>query len=260
MEQRYPLLSIATLLLSLPALAQRGVGPTNDLCDSAIFSQLDTTDLIIFTGDNTGATATGDFEQGSVPFSSGNAAVWHGFHLDVCADVTLALCGSSSAFVAHYWTFLTTSCPAGDAALVYATSIDTLLCGNDLPTLFFPALEPGDYYVPVLSNENLGVFGPYTLNVSALPCATGIGEYSTSAWSVRALPGFEQFELNYGGAGGVGHVIVLDAMGRMVLERGWTLQPGSVHLLPLAGFSPGIYRIQLIEKSGWSQRAIAVCD
>ena len=258
MNARYALLPV--LLLTTPALLAQGAPPANDVCDSVAIALADTSGVLTFEGDNTGATAVGDFEQGSFPFSTGNAAVWHGFQLDECADVTIALCGSSGTFIGHYWDFITTACPAGDPDLIYASSVDTTLCTDSLPTLFYPELPPGTYYVPVLSNENLGQFGPYEVNVTTVPCATGIDELAAGPWSVRVMPGYSAMELRYNGNATDARLVLLDAMGRRIIHRRLHFHPGSIHLLPISDLEPGLYHVELITDGQRSQKALLIAN
>lgn len=142
--------------------------PPNDDCATAVAQPLPMGGSLTFTGDNTGATATGDFVPGSALDGIG-PCVWHKFSTSGCADVVVSYCGTTPAF-AGVAAFLSPSCPAGSDYIQFF-SYNYTECGNGNGTVYYVALPAGTYYLPVLLNENAPAVGSYNIVVSAESCA-----------------------------------------------------------------------------------------
>ena len=146
-----------------------GTGPANDLCSNVVPTPLAVGGSITFNGDNTGATIDGDYVPGSDLDVEGLPSVWHAFTIADCADVTVNYCGTTPEFL-NFWIVLATQCPAD--ALVFSTSFDLTDCGDGNATINYQGLEAGTYYLPVMLDTDPATLaqGPYTIDVSAVPC------------------------------------------------------------------------------------------
>ena len=142
--------------------------PANDLCTSVTPETLANGSTLTFTGDNTGATFTGDAEPGS-GMDLGLPSVWHAFTTTDCADVVVSYCGIDPVF-GNTWNWLATSCPSN--ILINATNFNATDCGDGNKTLYFNALPAGTYYLPILTEPFSGAQGPYTVEVSAAACGS----------------------------------------------------------------------------------------
>ncbi len=162
-----PALCSNSHLVAHGLLDARGTGPVNDLCSSVTPQALSVGGSVSFSGNNTGATITNDFEVGSVLEGLGFATVWHAVTTTACTNITVAYCGSAAGFKLNYWQIITTACPTGDASYILLSSKDTTSCTDNQATITYNALAPGTYYIPVLTDEANGVVGDYTINVSA---------------------------------------------------------------------------------------------
>jgi hypothetical protein len=147
----------------------RGSAPPNDNCSSVTTQVLPLGGSITFTGDNTGATATNDFEPGS-PLEGVGPCVWHKFSIAGCANITVSYCATSPAF-AGVAAFLSPSCPSGSDYVLYF-DYNYSECGNGNGTVHYTAVPAGTYYLPVMMNSAIGAVGPYEIEVSAEACAT----------------------------------------------------------------------------------------
>lgn len=145
-----------------------GGAPANDLCGSVTAQSLVVGGSLAFTGDNTGATITGDYTPGSTLEGLNIPSVWHAFTTTECADVAVSYCGTNPAFE-NVWIVLATSCPADDN-LVFNTSFNDLDCGDGNITVYYTALPAGTYYLPVLTDALANAEGPYTIDVTATAC------------------------------------------------------------------------------------------
>ncbi len=163
---RHPILVSLLSLLALPATSQ-----VNDLCTSVSPDALAVDATIIWTGDNTGATMTGDYTPGSILEGLGNASVWHAFTTTTCTDLTVEYCGTNPAFTS-YLNILATTCPASNAFLV-TQQYNTTACGDGNPTLYFNSVPAGTYYFPVwmVTGE---AEGPYTVTITAAVCGGNV--------------------------------------------------------------------------------------
>lgn len=149
------------ILGSLPSFAQ----PVNDDCASIIPVVIPTGTQVLFNGDNTGGTATGDAVPGS-SIDDGFARVWHAFTLQDCGDVVIDYCGNAPIQSAVS-SALMTGCPADDPVIL-AGAQSTTACGDGNQTLTYPGLPAGTYYLPVFAV--FSPMGPYQVNVTAAPC------------------------------------------------------------------------------------------
>lgn len=146
-----------------------GTGPANDACGDVTSVNLAVPGTITLEGDNTDATEDGDFEVGSGLEGFG-PVVWHAITTTTCADITLAYCGTAGVFQ-NVAAFLAASCPATDADYVLFSGGNFDDCGDGNATIFFTAVPAGTWYVPVLWDPAAPAEGPYTIEVSTVPCA-----------------------------------------------------------------------------------------
>ncbi|MBS1581711.1 MAG: hypothetical protein JST66_05855, partial [Bacteroidetes bacterium] len=153
------------LTITAGACSGGPVVPVNDDCASVTPEALVVDGALTFTGDNTGATAAGDFAPGS-PFL-GDAVVWHAFTTSACADVVVSYCGQAPVW-GHTLGILSTDCPA-DSVILH-TAFDNDSCGDGNVTYRFTELAAGTYYLPVLHDPSQSAAGPYTIEVNAVAC------------------------------------------------------------------------------------------
>jgi hypothetical protein len=162
-------LSALTMVIAVPLITFSA--PPNDRCDHVLPRALPMGGSLFFTGDNTGATNTDDAVQGTEVADSGLPTVWHAFTVASCSKVTIAYCGTDPVFTSH-WNLLGQGCPA--TSFIAATGTDDAICGDGNRTLVFDGLQPGTYYIPVLSEVFGTANGPYQLTVSAKVCSGGV--------------------------------------------------------------------------------------
>jgi len=143
--------------------------PPNDNCEDVTPVALPMETVVTINGDNTCSSG------GDCPLLTDNGHAWEAFTLAEKADVTLDYCGTTPSFELVY-IVLADACPcdAGSGALIYAESTDWGLCGGDgNVTMYYPALDAGTYYIPVLSDHpsypDIYYEGPYTINLYATP-------------------------------------------------------------------------------------------
>src|SRR5690606_13548859 len=121
--------------LTISAAARSVTTPPNDLCADAVTNELAPDDILVITGDNTGATNNDGL---------GLPVVWESFTLAECADVTIDHCGSDLTLnLLAIGIFM--DCPA--TMYLDTTVIDTCPDGNLI--MVFNDLAPGTYWVPV---------------------------------------------------------------------------------------------------------------
>ncbi len=140
--------------------------PPNDNCGDVTPAALTMNVTHTFTGNNCGAT-------NDCSLLTDNGHAWEAFTVSEKADVIVDYCGTSPAFELVY-IVLATACPCEGGSLIYAVTTDWNLCGGDGNiTMNFKGLDPGTYYIPVLSNHpdypDNYYSGPYTINVLATP-------------------------------------------------------------------------------------------
>jgi hypothetical protein len=174
--------------------ATRGGGaPVNDDCSNVPDVSLPSGGSITFTGDNTGATATNDFEPGSILEGVG-PCVWHTFTTSACNNVTVSYCATDPVF-SGVAAFLSPACPTGaDYQLYFSYNYDD--CGNGNGTIQYVALPAGTWYLPVMMNSFVGAVGPYNILVTAEACeAPPANDDCANAISLvpAASCSFEQF-------------------------------------------------------------------
>lgn len=162
-----PTTTTFTICVTAPSAA-----PPNDSCSGVGFTPLAVGNTLTFTGDNTGATITGDYGPGSQLEALGLASVWHGFSLSSCADVTVTYCGQNPAW-GDIWIVLSTGCPADDNNVVISTDYNDTDCGDGNFTVHYVGLQAGSYYMPVMLDPAFDAEGPYSIHVSAAACGAG---------------------------------------------------------------------------------------
>lgn len=139
-----------------------GSPPPNDNCSDVTPVTITTGVTETFTGNNT--FSTGDCAN----LDPGTTEAWEAFTLTEKSDVTIDYCGTSPSFELVY-IVLTQECPCGE--LIFAASTDWDACGDGNITMYFPGLDAGTYYLPVLASHpsypTYYYAGPYTIHVLA---------------------------------------------------------------------------------------------
>ena len=162
-----------------------GAGPANDDCGSVVFTPLSAGGTITFSGDNTGASATGDYVPGSI-LDQGLASVWHGFTTTTCVDLVVEYCGITPTWE-NAWIVLATSCPADDN-LIFNTTFDITNCPDGNITIYYTDLPAGTYYFPVMNDPANFAVGPYSIDLTASACGGGGTPVNDDCGSVSFTP------------------------------------------------------------------------
>ncbi len=244
--------AVGPYTLQVSAAACPGINtPPNDTCNALVAEPLEEGSPLLFSGDNTGATATGDWVSGS-PFSLA-PVVWHAFSTDSCMDVTVSYCGQVPA-----WTnalgLLALGCPA-DSVVYFSTFTDTACGGNQVFSYF--QLAAGTYLLPVLLDANNNAVGPYTVTVDGTDClSTAVGADAQDApFMLFPEPSDGAVSLRWSGPPATVLVSVMDLMGRTVQTQRRALLPGDVQVLDLSGLAPGGYVLRCASPQGsWQRR------
>jgi hypothetical protein len=135
------------------------LAPPNDNCTDVTPTHLDPGTPLVFTGTTVGASD-------DCPLNGGYPEVWQAITTDVCMDLTIDYCGTTPVF-GNVFGIINSGCPCDGIIYSSAMSQD---CPDGNWSLHFTALSPGTYYIPILSDEQHGFFGPYTMNVSGVAC------------------------------------------------------------------------------------------
>jgi hypothetical protein len=139
-----------------------GEPPPNDNCSDVTPTTLTVGVTTTFNGNNEYAT------QDCFTLDAGATEAWEAFTLTEKMDIVIDYCGTTPSFELVY-IVLADACPCGE--LIYAESTDWTLCSGDgNVTMYFPALDAGTYYIPVLAyhpSYPTGYYyaGDYTINV-----------------------------------------------------------------------------------------------
>jgi Secretion system C-terminal sorting domain len=141
-------------------------GQGNDNCALAVPQALAIGASITLTGNNSTATGTNDFVVGSI--YAGSPVFWHKFTTTACADVRVSFCGISPIW-GNAFGILANTCPADQ--LVSANDFNTTACGDGNRTYYFNNLPAGTWSLPILNDPANNASGPFTVVVSANPCA-----------------------------------------------------------------------------------------
>ncbi|MBK7751354.1 MAG: T9SS type A sorting domain-containing protein [Flavobacteriales bacterium] len=229
--------------------------PVNDLCGDVVVNDLAPGDTLTLVGDNTGATAVGDWVPNS-PFALA-PVVWHAFNTDTCTEVTISYCGLNPAWTNSFG-FLVTSCP-GDSVVYFSTFNDTI-CGDQNVSYFFYQLEAGTYYVPVVLDPGNNAVGPYSIEVSAVNClGTGLAENGRPSFSVFPNPSNGDMTVQNNGAFAVQWIEVLDVSGRSMHRERVNLAPGQRFDLHLQGRAEqGMYILRAVGAEGRAEQHFVV--
>ena len=242
--------------IELVAEACSGIAPLNDNCADVTPANLVAGDTLTFSGDNTNATLQGDWADSTSTFGS-TPVVWHIFTTDTCTEVTISYCGLNPA-----WTnslgVLATSCPAD--SLVYLSSLNDTVCGDQNITYYFYQLEAGAYYVPVLLDTFHNAVGPYSIEVSAVNClGTGLAANGRPSFSVFPNPSNGDMTVRNDGAFVVQWIEVLDLSGRSIHHERVNLAPGQRLDLHLQGRAEqGMYTLRAMGAEGRAEQHIVV--
>ncbi len=141
-------------------------GSENDSCSDVTPVALGSDASIIFTGDNSGATSTGDFVPGTL---DGAPVAWHAITITSCNNIIVSYCGTDPAW-SNALGMLLSTCPGDPEVGAPLTNFNSTDCADGNPTFFFDGVLPGTYYIPVLSDIGTNSSGPYTITVSAISC------------------------------------------------------------------------------------------
>lgn len=233
--------AIGPYSLQVTAVACAGSNtPPNDNCATAVPEALEPGAPLTFTGDNTGATSTGDWESGS-PFSLA-PVVWHAFSTDSCMDVTVSYCGLNPAWT-NAFGFLATSCPAD--SVVYFSTFNDKACGDQNLTYYFYQLAAGTYLLPVVLDANNNAIGPYSITVDGVNCInTGLSASETAALGLFPNPTAGVLNVRNPGTEAAFTLEVLDMAGRAVHAERARIAQGSSHSLQLERLAPGAYTLR----------------
>jgi len=135
--------------------------PPNDNCQDVVPEDLFAGTPLIFSGNNVDATQQCPSPLGSFP------EVWHGINTYECMDISISYCGTDPVFNDVY-IILNTGCPCDSRIRAdYWTPEE---CEDWNYTVHFYNVPAGTYYIPILSAEENGAWGPYTITVSGEPC------------------------------------------------------------------------------------------
>jgi hypothetical protein len=117
--------------------------------------------VVTLTGNNENATS-------DCSLLAPATEAWEAITLTEKMDLVIDYCTTSPAFELVY-IVLADGCPCGE--LIYADVTDWDLCGDGNVTMYFPALDAGTYYIPVLSfhpdypYSSYNYAGDYNINV-----------------------------------------------------------------------------------------------
>ena len=136
-----------------------------DFCNQVQYQALAVGASLNMNGDNTAATATGDFDPGS-PFN-GAPVVWHGITTTECSNISVAYCGLDPVW-ANTFGFLAVECPVVSPILF--STYNTTDCVEGNRTYFYYNVPPGSYLIPVAKDVANNAVGPYNLVVTASNC------------------------------------------------------------------------------------------
>jgi hypothetical protein len=134
--------------------------PPNDYCTAVTPSLLTPGTPLIFNGNTAGASL-------DCGMDSFYPEVWEAFTIDVCMDVVIDYCGTDPVF-GNVYGIINTGCPC--ETYLYTSSMNATECVDGNWTLHFISLQPGTYYVPILSDFEHGFYGPYTMNINGVAC------------------------------------------------------------------------------------------
>ena len=233
--------AIGPYSLQVTAVACAGSNtPPNDNCATAVPEALEPGAPLTFTGDNTGATSTGDWVTGSPFFLA--PVVWHAFSTDSCMDVTVSYCGATPVWGNAYG-ILATGCPA-DSVVYFSTFNDTA-CGDQNLTYYFFQLAAGTYLLPVVLDADNNAIGPYSITVDGVNCInTGLS--TSEAPSLGLFPNPTSGVLNVlnPGTEAAFTLEVLDMAGRAVHAERARIAQGASHTVQLHRLAPGTYTLR----------------
>lgn len=225
-------------------VASEACPDNNDFCSLVTPQDLAAGATLVFSGDNSSATGSGDFAPGS-PYT-GAPVLWHSFTTAECTDVSVSFCGQVPAWGTVFG-FLATDCPAD--SLVYFSTFNTDSCGDGNSTYYYLALEPGTYAVPVVLDPGNNSVGPYNISVHAENCiSTGASLGRTTGWSVFPNPSNGTLMLRAGEYVQEARLELLDQQGRVVWGRSTSNLVAGAVLDVTAGSAPapGSYVLSII--------------
>jgi hypothetical protein len=217
--------------------------PDNDQCQGLVPEMLYAGVTLVFAGDNSAATATNDFVEGSV--YTGAPVTWHAFTTTACSEITVDYCGQVPAWGNALGTLMTT-CPGDENFAVGTSAFDNTTCGDGNLTYTFVDVEPGTYYLPVLNDPGNNASGPYEVTVTAVLCdPLSVRGPSVAALTIFPNPAEGAFTLMNGGPVPVTHVEILDVSGRLVAMHQMRILPQAGHQISTAGLVEGVYVVRI---------------
>ncbi len=215
----------------------------NDFCSLVTPQALPAGGTLVFSGDNTNATGSGDFAPTS-PFL-GAPVLWHSFTTTECNDVTVSFCGQSPAWGTTFG-FLATDCPAD--SVVFFSTFDQDSCGDGNTTYYYLALDPGTYAVPVVLDPGGNSVGAYNVTVGATACvSTSITTSVGHDLSIYPNPANGSFMFRSAIALYEARLELFDQAGRAVWSRsGVNVIAGTPLVIdPHAALEPGAYVLRV---------------
>ncbi len=229
-----------------------------DHCADATPQALASGSSLTLTGDNSAATFDGDAVPGSLLAQFPFANTWHAFTTTGCNHVTVNYCGTVAGWKT-VWRLLTTQCPA-DAIITPTTEDSTTTCANHNWAFTFNSLPEGTYYLPVPRVGFGQGGGPYSIEVSAVGCTSGIAaEGQALDWTLFPNPTSGLATLAFGSQNGPGHLDVLDLSGRKLASMPVQAASGTHITLDFGNkLAPGQYIVQLSTSTGRSTQRLMV--
>ncbi len=206
--------------------------PLNDACVDAIMLNVQTPSNCpgnATPGNNSNSTQEGVPPQCAVNGPLGD--VWYSFNSGVNDHVMISLDHGS---MTSWGIALYTACNGAD-----------MLC-ELAPTLPIGAtvLPNTAYLVRVFSQLDQGNSGSFGLCISS-SVETGVSEATVSELGAVSFTPDGQLQLEWIGAGAVGHLQLLDLRGRVLEDRRIALTPGVNGPVLLSHVSPGVYLLRL---------------
>ena len=131
--------------------------PPNDNCSAVTPVPLLPGVPVQFTGNNAGATV--DCSLFEIP------EAWHAITINECMNITVDFCGTTPAFFNAYLV-MTDQCPCGTQ--IAAIDYNSYTCVDGNITINYYNIQPGTYYIPVLTE--IGSMGPYIMNINGVIC------------------------------------------------------------------------------------------
>lgn len=160
--------------------------PPNNECTGATVSN------VVVGGES--VSVSGNGTNASDENNMGAVHVWEAFTIDTCADIMIDFCGSSP-IPTIIFSSLFDECPIQNIYQSGELALDS--CEDNNQAMLYTSLDAGTYYYPVVTDDNLGGFVDYTMNITAEYCAIDPQPDTCTTW----LNGpYGDFNSEFGGA------------------------------------------------------------